>query len=188
MPHLTAEKLARIPIPLPPLEKQRAIAGYLDRETARIDTLIEEQQRLVEILRERRFALRTQSLYTGQPQLKRSRIPCLGHRCSPPTGASFRSYGLLTLKAVTRRAAREEWWTDSYIPWVSLHDVGRCAERSTSRHGTAHQRRGIATVPPVCSQRERLSSHETLLLDAPRSWAYDGHVSALRGLGLRPAS
>jgi type I restriction enzyme, S subunit len=34
MPHLTAEKLASIPIPLPPLPKQRAIADYLDRETA----------------------------------------------------------------------------------------------------------------------------------------------------------
>ena len=39
---------------MPPLEKQRAIADYLDRGTARIDTLIEEQQRLIEILRERR--------------------------------------------------------------------------------------------------------------------------------------
>ncbi|MFE3405782.1 restriction endonuclease subunit S [Streptomyces anulatus] len=54
MPHLTAEKLARIPIPLPPVDRQRDIADYLDRETARIDTLIEEQRRLVEMLRERR--------------------------------------------------------------------------------------------------------------------------------------
>lgn len=57
MPHLTAEKLARIPIPLPPLEEQRAIADYLDHETTRIDTLIEEQQRLIEMLRERRWAV-----------------------------------------------------------------------------------------------------------------------------------
>ncbi|MBF6045475.1 restriction endonuclease subunit S [Streptomyces sp. NRRL B-1677] len=57
MPHLTAEKLARIPIPLPPVEVQRAIADYLDPETARIDTLIEEQQRLIETLRERRRAV-----------------------------------------------------------------------------------------------------------------------------------
>ncbi|WAX77031.1 restriction endonuclease subunit S [Streptomyces sp. KMM 9044] len=54
MPHLTAEKLARIPIPLPPVGVQRAIADYLDHETARIDTLIEEQQRLIEMLHERR--------------------------------------------------------------------------------------------------------------------------------------
>ena len=38
-------------------EEQRAIADYLDRETARIDTLIEEQQRLIEMLRERREAV-----------------------------------------------------------------------------------------------------------------------------------
>ncbi len=57
MPHLTAEKLARIPIPLPPLEVQRAIADYLDGETAHIDTLIVEQQRLIEMLRERRASV-----------------------------------------------------------------------------------------------------------------------------------
>lgn len=45
-----------MPVLLPPIEEQRTIADYLDRETARIDTLIEEQQRLIEMLRERRVA------------------------------------------------------------------------------------------------------------------------------------
>ncbi len=44
----------RMAIPVPPPEEQRAIADYLDNETARIDTLIEEQQRLIEMLLERR--------------------------------------------------------------------------------------------------------------------------------------
>ncbi len=57
MPHLTAQKLASIPILLPNLEKQHAVADYLDRETAHIDTLIEEQQRLIEMFRERRQAV-----------------------------------------------------------------------------------------------------------------------------------
>ena len=43
-----------MPVLLPSRGEQRAIAEYLDRETARIDTLIEEQQRLIEMLRERR--------------------------------------------------------------------------------------------------------------------------------------
>jgi type I restriction enzyme S subunit len=47
----------RMAIPVPPPEEQRAIADYLDRETTRIDTLIEEQQRLIEMLRERRHSL-----------------------------------------------------------------------------------------------------------------------------------
>lgn len=45
---------ASIEILVPPFEEQRAIVDYLDRETARIDTLIEEQRRLIEMLRERR--------------------------------------------------------------------------------------------------------------------------------------
>ena len=45
-----------MPVLLPPIEEQRAIADYLDRETARIDTLIEEQQRLIDMLHERRAA------------------------------------------------------------------------------------------------------------------------------------
>ncbi|MFM9377287.1 hypothetical protein [Gordonia sp. VNK21] len=46
--------MKRIPVALPALAQQRAIADFLDRETARIDTLIEEQQRLIGLLRERR--------------------------------------------------------------------------------------------------------------------------------------
>lgn len=45
---------AAITIVVPPLPEQRAIADFLDQETARIDTLIDEQQRLVDLLRERR--------------------------------------------------------------------------------------------------------------------------------------
>lgn len=43
-----------LPVLLPPVDEQRTIADYLDRETARIDALIEEQGRLIEMLRERR--------------------------------------------------------------------------------------------------------------------------------------
>ncbi|MFC5814139.1 restriction endonuclease subunit S [Nonomuraea harbinensis] len=56
---------ARIPLVLPPAAEQRAIADYLDRETARIDTLIEEQQRLIEMLRERREATIRSALLSG---------------------------------------------------------------------------------------------------------------------------
>lgn len=48
--------MKRIPLALPALPQQRAIADYLDRETAQINTLIEEQQRLMVLLRERRRA------------------------------------------------------------------------------------------------------------------------------------
>ena len=49
--------LRTIEVRLPEVCEQRQIADYLDRETARIDTLIEEQQRLIDMLRERRADL-----------------------------------------------------------------------------------------------------------------------------------
>lgn len=42
--------------PIPPLDEQRTIAAFLDRETARIDTLIAKKQRLIELLQEKRAA------------------------------------------------------------------------------------------------------------------------------------
>ena len=42
--------LAELPILFPPLEEQRAIADYLDRETAQIDSLIEKQSKLLDLL------------------------------------------------------------------------------------------------------------------------------------------
>ncbi|MGJ7442196.1 restriction endonuclease subunit S [Aquipuribacter sp. MA13-6] len=57
IPHFTADKVAALRVPAPPLPRQVVVADYLDRETARIDTLIEEQQRLIQLLNERRGAL-----------------------------------------------------------------------------------------------------------------------------------
>lgn len=61
-----------MPVLLPSIEEQRAIADYLDCATTRIDTLIDEQQRLIELLRERRtaaIAARLESL-GGMTRLK----------------------------------------------------------------------------------------------------------------------
>jgi type I restriction enzyme S subunit len=71
----------RMAIPVPPPEEQRAIADYLDRETARIDTLIEEQQRLIEMLRERRRVLVTRAVCFGvdeDVELRDSGDPVVG--------------------------------------------------------------------------------------------------------------
>ena len=56
-PGIGTAQISALEVPVPPLDEQRAIADYLDRETARIDTLIKEQQRLVQMLRERRVAI-----------------------------------------------------------------------------------------------------------------------------------
>jgi len=56
-PKLTAENLGIIPLPAPPINEQHFIATFLDRETARIDALIEKVRQSIDLLREYRTAL-----------------------------------------------------------------------------------------------------------------------------------
>ena len=55
--HFTVEKFRELRIHLPSSEVQRLIANYLDRETARIDGLIAEKERMLALLEEKRAAL-----------------------------------------------------------------------------------------------------------------------------------
>ena len=50
---------------LPPPEEQAAIAAFLDRETGKIDALVEEQKRLIELLKEKRQAVISHAVTKG---------------------------------------------------------------------------------------------------------------------------
>ena len=56
-----------VPIPLAPLDEQRAIVDFLDQETAKIGTLIRKKQTLIERLQEKRAALITRTVTSGLP-------------------------------------------------------------------------------------------------------------------------
>lgn len=69
MPRVDWEHVGSIPILCPPTTEQRAILAHLDRETARIDALIQKTERSIELLKERRSALITAAV-TGQIDLR----------------------------------------------------------------------------------------------------------------------
>ena len=52
-------------LPVPPIAEQRRIVTYLDDQTKKIDTLVTESERLIDLSRERRTALITAAV-TGQ--------------------------------------------------------------------------------------------------------------------------
>ena len=62
---LGADDLKSIRIPRPPLPQQRAIADYLDRETAQLAALVAAKQRLLDLLTEKRQALITCAVTRG---------------------------------------------------------------------------------------------------------------------------
>ncbi|MCF6751174.1 restriction endonuclease subunit S [Stutzerimonas degradans] len=59
------EMWAALRIPLPDYDEQTQIARFLGHETARIDALIEEQQRLIELLKEKRQAVISHAVTKG---------------------------------------------------------------------------------------------------------------------------
>ena len=66
-PAINASEIGELPLPLPPLDEQRAIAAFLDRETERIDALVAKKRQLIERLQEYRAALITRTVTRGLP-------------------------------------------------------------------------------------------------------------------------
>jgi type I restriction enzyme S subunit len=52
---------------VPPLAEQEAIAAFLGQETGKIDALVEEQRRLIELLKEKRQAVISHAVTKGCP-------------------------------------------------------------------------------------------------------------------------
>jgi type I restriction enzyme S subunit len=81
MPKINRESLKDVTFALPPLEEQLALAAFLDRETAKIDALVEEQRRLMELLKEKRQAVISHAVTKGlnpNAPMKPSGIEWLG--------------------------------------------------------------------------------------------------------------
>ncbi|WP_394136200.1 restriction endonuclease subunit S [Aliivibrio fischeri] len=62
---INLSELKKLKIPYPPLQEQTQIAAFLDHETAKIDTLIEKQQQLIELLKEKRQAVISHAVTKG---------------------------------------------------------------------------------------------------------------------------
>lgn len=64
-PGLSMEFVGNLRTVLPPIAEQGAVASFLDRETAKIDGLVEEQRRLMELLKEKRQAVISHAVTQG---------------------------------------------------------------------------------------------------------------------------
>jgi len=122
-------------LPVPPLSEQIAIADFLDRETGRIDTLIEKKQRLIGLLREKRSALISATITRGLPadaarefglephtRFKDSGIEWLGE---VPEGCEVKNlrYVFIIHSGSTPKSGEPLLW-DGDIVWFTPEDLG----------------------------------------------------------------
>lgn len=112
---------------VPTCAEQQAIAGHLDRETARIDALVEKKTRFIELLREKRQALITHAVTKGlDPNVKMKdtgaellgevpehwTVSRLGHFASVENGS-------------TPSRENPNFWENGTVPWLGSGEVNQ---------------------------------------------------------------
>lgn len=70
LPSMTSTAIKAAPIALPSVPEQRAIADYLDRETAQIDAFIAKNEELITLLTERRASVLRAAMGEGSSQMR----------------------------------------------------------------------------------------------------------------------
>jgi len=121
--------------PNPSLQEQKTIANYLDKATAKIDTLIEKQSKLIALLKEKRQAVISSAVTRGldaSVPMKDSGVEWLGEipehwETSPMkylgrfingyafSSGSFSEIGVKVLKITNIQHMRIDWKDVSYI-------------------------------------------------------------------------
>jgi len=82
VPSINEGQLRNILLNVPPVPEQEAIAAFLDRETGKIDALVEKKRRLIKLLKEKLAALISHAVTKGlnpDVPMKDSGIEWLGH-------------------------------------------------------------------------------------------------------------
>lgn len=119
-PAINASDLVHIRVSLPPVPEQNRIAAFLDAETARIDALIAEKQRMLALLDEKRQALISQAVTQGlnpDAPMKPSGQEWLGN--IPAHWELLRAKWLFRERDQRSEAGEEEMLTVSHITGVT---------------------------------------------------------------------
>jgi type I restriction enzyme S subunit len=133
-PAINPMEMGDLRVPVPSLSDQRAIADYLDRETARIDALVKKKTRLVQLLEERvecriRERIAASALVSSVAEgstvpIKRALMK-LARPASRDSGmvTAFRD-GQVTSRSLRRVDGFTEAWTDdATVQGVRTNDV-----------------------------------------------------------------
>ena len=130
LPSMTKGNLGSHLVSRPPLPEQTAIADFLDRETGKIDVLIAEQERLIELLKEKRQAVISHAVTKGlnpDAPMKDSGIEWLGHVPEHWEVISIKWLSPVRRGASPRPIDDPKYFDDDgEFAWVRIADVSAC--------------------------------------------------------------
>lgn len=156
---ISYEQFGAIPLPYPQPEVQSVIASFLDHETAKIDALIEKQQRLIELLKEKHQAVISHAVTKGlnpNAPMKDSGVEWLGE---VPAHWVIRKFGYISMVVrggSPRPAGDPALFNGDYSPWVTVAEITKDDEIYLNETETFLTKKG--------SEQCRVFSKGTLVL------------------------
>ena len=110
--------------PAPSYPEQTHIAAFLDRETAKIDALVSEQRRLIELLKEKRQAVISHAVTQGlnpHAPMKPSGIEWLGDVPKHWEVGALGYFATIGTGSTPDRTVQDYWNGD--VPWVKTGEI-----------------------------------------------------------------
>ncbi|HFQ5435380.1 restriction endonuclease subunit S [Vibrio vulnificus] len=123
---LDPEEFQRIELLLPQKDEQSKIINCLDHETAKIDTLIAKQEKLIELLKEKRQAVISHAVTKGlNPDAPRkdSGVEWLGEVPEHWEVTKLKWKTSTTSGGTPTTSKYEMYYKDGYIPWIRTTDL-----------------------------------------------------------------
>lgn len=119
------DDFGQVPTLLPPLNEQQAIASYLDSATAKLDAAIAREQKMIDLLNERKQIIINHAVTKGlnpNAKLKDSGVDWIweipeGWETIPLRFVFEIRNGYTPSKSV------KEYWEDGIIPWYRMEDI-----------------------------------------------------------------
>ncbi len=145
-PNINQDILRSLRVACPDLPEQTAIVEFLDRETAKVDALVAEQQRLMELLKEKRHSVISHAVTKGlnpRAPMKSSGIEWIGdvpeHWGVWKLTHAFDEIG----SGTTPKTDNREYYENGTHSWVITGDLNdgdlyTCEKKITSRALSDH--------------------------------------------------
>ncbi|EPY4829905.1 TPA: restriction endonuclease subunit S [Klebsiella pneumoniae subsp. pneumoniae] len=125
-PNINQEKVSSLKVSAPVLNDQTLIVAFLDHETAKIDNLIEKQQQLIELLKEKRQAVISHAVTKGlnpDVPMKDSGVEWLGEVPEHWEVSKFGYISLVVRGGSPRPAGDPTLFNGDYSPWVTVAEI-----------------------------------------------------------------
>ncbi|HHB1541476.1 MULTISPECIES: restriction endonuclease subunit S [Acinetobacter calcoaceticus/baumannii complex] len=140
---ISYEQFGNITLPLFSKVEQNTIANFLDHETAKIDSLIAKQEKLIELLKEKRQAVISHAVTKGldpNVPMKDSGVEWLGEVPEHWIVKSYRLASRIYRGKFGHRPRNDPAFYDGDYPFIQTGDVARAGKYITSYSQTLNEK------------------------------------------------